>query len=111
VAVAFEEAADHARSGGGPALLEAMCYRFRGHYEGDVDHYRTQREKDHMATEGDPILRAAAVLTGSGAEAASLAAIEVEERGRIEDLLERVREMPAPAPEMALTDVFADADR
>ena len=111
VAVAFEQAADHARSGGGPALLEATCYRFRGHYEGDVDHYRTQREKDHMAAEGDPILRAAAVLTGSGVDTASLAAIEVEERGRIEDLLERVREMPAPDPEMALTDVFADADR
>jgi acetoin:2,6-dichlorophenolindophenol oxidoreductase subunit alpha len=111
VAAAFEEAAEHARSGGGPALLEATCYRFRGHYEGDVDHYRTQREKDHMATEGDPILRAAALLTGSGIEAASLAAIEIEERATIEDLLERVREMPGPDPENALTEVFADVGR
>lgn len=111
VAIAFEEAADHARSGGGPALLEATCYRFRGHYEGDVDHYRTQREKDRMTEEGDPIVQAAAVLTGSGTEAATLAAIEDEERGRIGELLGRVREMPAPVPEVALTDVFADAGR
>lgn len=111
VAVAFEEAADHSRSGGGPALLEATCYRFRGHYEGDVDHYRSQREKDHMAAEGDPIVRAAAVLAGSGTEAATLAAIEGEERARIQELLERVRAMPAPDPRTALTDVFADVGR
>ncbi|MGH2594527.1 MAG: thiamine pyrophosphate-dependent dehydrogenase E1 component subunit alpha, partial [Actinomycetota bacterium] len=106
VAVAFEEAAGLARSGGGPALLEATCYRFRGHYEGDVDHYRSQREKDHMTMEGDPIVRAAAVLTGSGVEQARLAAIEQEERTRIDEILGRVRAMPAPDPKSALTDVF-----
>ncbi|MGH2595435.1 MAG: thiamine pyrophosphate-dependent dehydrogenase E1 component subunit alpha [Actinomycetota bacterium] len=109
VAVAFEEAAGIARSGGGPALLEATCHRFRGHYEGDVDHYRSQREKDHMVSEGDPIARAAAVLEGSGTDASTLRAIENEERERIEASLELVRSMPAPDPDGALTDVFSES--
>ena len=112
VAVAFEEAADHARSGGGPALLEATCYRFRGHYEGDVDD-RTQREKDHMAAEGDnrscrpppfsPRSRASRPPRSRRSRSRS-----VEDRG---NLLERVREMPIPDRENALTDVFADVGR
>lgn len=105
--VGFEEAAGHARSGGGPALLEATCHRFRGHYEGDVDHYRTDREKERMLTEGDPITRAGNVLAGSGTDVSALAAVEREQRALIEELLTRVRAMSAPDPEGALTDVFA----
>jgi len=37
---------EKARSGGGPSLLEVMTYRFRGHYEGDPQNYRTRQEVD-----------------------------------------------------------------
>jgi TPP-dependent pyruvate/acetoin dehydrogenase alpha subunit len=53
---AVAEAAERARSGGGPTLIEAMTYRYRGHYEGDPTTYRTDeevaswREKDPLVT-------------------------------------------------------------
>ena len=42
---AVVEAVDRARSGNGPSLIEAMTYRFRGHYEGDPQTYRTAEER------------------------------------------------------------------
>jgi len=37
---------EKARNGGGPSLIEAITYRFRGHYEGDPENYRTRQEVD-----------------------------------------------------------------
>jgi TPP-dependent pyruvate/acetoin dehydrogenase alpha subunit len=37
---------EKARNGGGPSLIEAITYRFRGHYEGDPQNYRTYEEVD-----------------------------------------------------------------
>lgn len=46
VAEAFSVATDRARAGQGPSIVEAMCYRFRGHFEGDADMYRSKDEKE-----------------------------------------------------------------
>jgi len=62
VARAFAEAAQHARDGHGPALLEATCYRFRGHFEGDTDHYRPAADRERGRRERDPLVIARARL-------------------------------------------------
>ena len=110
VAAAFEEAADHARSGEGPALLETMCFRFRGHYEGDTDHYRKSAVKRRMREEGDPlsIVRHRLLERGEADEAA-LDDLEGDIAANIQNILARVRAAPAPAPEEAFTDIFAEA--
>jgi acetoin:2,6-dichlorophenolindophenol oxidoreductase subunit alpha len=41
---AVATAVERARRGEGPSLIEAMTYRFRGHYEGDPETYRTSDE-------------------------------------------------------------------
>jgi len=46
-------AAEHARSGQGPVLLEAMTYRFRGHSAQDTQKYRT-REEVEKYRQSDP---------------------------------------------------------
>ena len=38
------DAASRARAGGGPSLIEAKTYRWRGHHEGDPGGYRTREE-------------------------------------------------------------------
>jgi pyruvate dehydrogenase E1 component alpha subunit len=38
------DAITRAREGGGPTLLECKTFRFRGHYEGDPQKYRNERE-------------------------------------------------------------------
>jgi TPP-dependent pyruvate/acetoin dehydrogenase alpha subunit len=51
---AVQEAADRARAGHGPSLVEAKTYRFRGHYEGDRQNYRPPEELGEIQKE-DPI--------------------------------------------------------
>jgi pyruvate dehydrogenase E1 component alpha subunit len=107
VHAAAELAISRARDGYGPSVIEAVCYRFRGHYEGDPGGYRTREEVERW--EGlDPIPRLAnrllrlewtddATLTGLRQEAArdALRAIKFAEQS------------PLPNPAEAFTGVFA----
>ena len=95
----FEEAVDHARSGHGPAILEATCYRFRGHYEGDHDLYRPQQEKSAAMLEQDPILITQKQLIATGvATEDELNKIEAESKTSMLELLDAIRDDPMPDP-------------
>lgn len=109
VAAAFAEAADHARSGRGPALLEATCYRFRGHYEGDFDLYRPQVEKETAQRERDPltITRRRLVERGDATDA-ELDAIAETAQEELRALLAEVRSDAMPDPAGALDYVFVE---
>jgi pyruvate dehydrogenase E1 component alpha subunit len=112
VAAAFAEAAEHARSGGGPALLEASCHRFRGHYEGDLDHYRPKRARDEMLVSGDPIAKARArLLDRDGEDAGALDEVVVAATAEMAELLAVVRAGPEPDVARAFDDVFAGSVR
>ena len=107
VAAAFRDAADHARSGAGPVLLEATCFRFRGHYEGDLDHYRTAAQKEAMV---DPLVVARSrLLAGGTADEDMLRSLETEAEKEISAILAQVRRAPDPDPTNAHTDVFMEA--
>ncbi len=95
----FEEAVDHARSGTGPAILEATCYRFRGHYEGDHDSYRPNEEKATAIKDEDPILITREQLIATGTVTANdLDEMEDESKIFMTALLTEVREDPMPDP-------------
>lgn len=106
VVKAFGNAVDHARSGQGPAILEATCYRFRGHYEGDVDHYRTKEYRDRMFADFDPILIARRRLIEAGQEQKELDRLEDEVSAEVTSLLEQARSAPEPDPASVFDDVF-----
>jgi pyruvate dehydrogenase E1 component alpha subunit len=109
---AFTEAAEHARSGAGPALLEASCHRFRGHYEGDLDHYRPKHAREEMVASGDPIANARDRLIERGdADRPTLDAVVSEADAEMADLLAAVRAAPEPNVERAFDDVFAGPAR
>ena len=55
VHAAVADAVTRARAGGGPTLLEAVCYRWRGHNLGDADHRYRSRDEVANAREIDPI--------------------------------------------------------
>lgn len=107
VAPVFAAAVAHARGGHGPALLEATCHRFSGHYEGDIDHYRSSAEKERMQREHDPLLltRRRLIERGEGADAA-LDALAEESRREIAGILAEVRAAAMPDPAGALDYVF-----
>jgi pyruvate dehydrogenase E1 component alpha subunit len=56
-----ERAVAHARSGRGPAFIEAECYRYRGHSMSDPGTYRSKEEIEHWK-QRDPIPRIKAVI-------------------------------------------------
>ena len=101
------EAIRRARQGDGPSLIEAICYRFRGHFEGDAEGYLKPGEKDGWKAK-DPInimgtqLRAQGWLTDAQAEA-----IQAEMTQAVAEAEAFARESPYPAPENALQHVFA----
>ena len=68
VHLAMTEAAEHLRSGGGPAVVEAQVYRFfhqNGPYPGSAFGYRTKQEEAEWR-ERDPLVRVAAEMQKLG---------------------------------------------
>jgi acetoin:2,6-dichlorophenolindophenol oxidoreductase subunit alpha len=95
------------RADPGPALLEALTHRLRGHYEGDPDRYRAA-----VATEEwqhrDPVLR----LERTGGEqgwfdAEEAKAVREAAYVEVEDAVTWARESPWPTSELASSLVYA----
>lgn len=101
------EAIARARRGEGPSLIEAICYRYRGHFEGDAEGYLQQGEKASWK-EKDPINILGAQLKAQGwLSDAEAQAIQAEMTGLVAEAETFARESPYPAPEEALQHVFA----
>ena len=84
VAETFAEAMDHARGGGGPAIFEAVCHRFRGHFEGDPEAYRTRDARKALRERFDPLVLYRAKHEG----AADYDAILAEEKSAMRAVLD-----------------------
>src|SRR5690606_32744449 len=96
---------EHARSKG-PAIVEAMCYRFRGHYEGDLDLYRSQSEKSERTTKKDPLeLTRTRLLEGVLTEE-TLLELEASATEEVAAILDRVRRDSQPDRSRAYDHVF-----
>ena len=104
---AVARAAARARAGDGPSLIEARTIRWVGHFEGDPQTYRPRGE----AAEGrrtDPIARLARVLGERGLlDDAHAERVRAQVSAEIDDAVAHAEASPLPAPEDALTDLFA----
>jgi pyruvate dehydrogenase E1 component alpha subunit len=102
-------AAEHARSGQGPIILEMQTYRYRGHSMSDPAKYRTRDEVERMRTEHDPIDEARRLLVEGGTTEAAVKAIDAEIRGIVAAAAQFAQDSPEPDPAELWTDVLADA--
>ena len=110
VASAFGEAVARARRGEGPTIIEAMCYRFRGHFEGDADTYRTEQEKEDRRSV-DPVAITRQKILDS--QLATVSELEAEENAialEVKKMLAEVRLEPKPRSETALRHVFVGGE-
>lgn len=108
---AARAAVDYVRTEKKPYLLEAMCYRFRGHSMADPELYR---EKDEVALwrERDPITRLRSELLESGqASDDELNAIDSAVEDQVAEAVRFADESPEPAPDELWTDVYVGVAR
>ena len=102
-----KKAIDHARSGQGPALLEFLTFRRRGHGEHDDASYVSQEARDYWEAR-DPIKLYEEYLVGKGGLSRSvLEAIETECTVIVDDAVRYADSLPFPKPESATTRLFA----
>ena len=101
------EAVAHARQGRGPSILEGLCYRYRGHFEGDAEPYRTPQEVEEWRKK-DPIpkFRQRLIQQGLFTEA-EVAAIDQQVAAEVKAAEDFARSSPFPEPREALEHVFA----
>jgi pyruvate dehydrogenase E1 component alpha subunit len=107
VAEAVAQAAERARSGGGPTILEAQTYRHFGHSRTDPATYRPADEVESWLKR-DPLIVARARLAALGVPAET--ADEADERAAriVAEAVAAAKAAPYPDPAQALTDMWAD---
>ncbi len=107
---AVEKAAERARRGEGPTLIECKTYRYLGHSKNDPRAYRT-KEEEKQWKERDAILRYRKWLLESGtAEETELKAIEGEVEREVEEAIRFAEESPYPPLEEIVKDVYLEED-
>lgn len=101
------EAIARARRGDGPSLIECLCYRYRGHFEGDPQAYKPAGEEEEWRKK-DPIPRFAKKLIKDEVfTQADADRIQQEETAAVNTAVEFARQSPQPEPMEALEHVFA----
>lgn len=103
VYAAIRQAAERARAGQGPTLVEAVTYRWRGHSKSDRQAYRT-REEVKLWQQRDPIRRFANLLGLSDEE---LNRYIEEAKARIEAAVAFAQASPEPDVSTILEGVYA----
>ena len=103
---AFAEAKARAIRGEGPTLIECKTYRWRGHWTGDPEPYRT-REAVEEWKQKCPIKRFRKYMLENGmADEAELDAIEAKSAADMEAATQFALNSPEPDPEHVMDDVF-----
>ncbi|OJU50604.1 MAG: pyruvate dehydrogenase (acetyl-transferring) E1 component subunit alpha [Mesorhizobium sp. 61-13] len=97
VAEASHAAAERARAGEGPTLIESKTYRYRGHSKSDRNRYRTKEEIEDWITNRDPILLFETELKEFGIiDDKGIEAVRESVKQEIADGIEFAKQSPAP---------------
>lgn len=110
VHLAVEKAAERARKGDGPTLLEFRTYRYKGHSMSDPAKYRTKEELEEYKAK-DPIEQVRGVLLSNKyATEADLDAIDKKIKEEVEASVKFAEESPYPSADEAFKDVYVQSD-
>jgi acetoin:2,6-dichlorophenolindophenol oxidoreductase subunit alpha len=107
VAEAVAQAADRARNGGGPTVLEAQTYRHFGHSRTDPATYRPAEEVEAWLRR-DPLIVARTRLTQLGVPARTADEADARAARIVAEAVEEAKAAPYPDPAEAMTDMWAD---
>jgi len=85
------------RDGGGPFVVEAVTYRWHGHYEGDPERYRSSEEVREWEAR-DPILLHEHRLHEVDVADDAIQALQASVSAALDEAVRVARSMAAPAP-------------
>lgn len=107
---AIESAADRARRGDGPTLLEMKTYRYRGHSMSDPAKYRTKEEVDEYKSK-DPIEQVlSTIIKNQWMTEADTEAAEARVKALVDESVQFAEESPFPEPHELYEDVYVQSD-
>lgn len=102
-------AVERIRSGAGPQVIECITHRWRGHYEGDPQKYRSSDELAGLG-EHDPLTRHEASLLKQGVAASAVEAIRHEADELVEQAVANARNGRSPDWSAAISDVYTNME-
>ena len=104
---AGREAAERARRGEGPTLIEAKFYRYIGHFVADDERYR-DTSCNELWTQFDPLVRLADYLVETGAATPEwIEESNAAARAEVDEAIEFAKAAPEPAPETLFDNVYS----
>jgi pyruvate dehydrogenase E1 component alpha subunit len=107
---AVASAAENARKGNGPTLLEIKTYRYRGHSMSDPATYRTKEEVESYKAK-DPIEHTLGILkTNKWITDAEIEATEQKIKAEIDEAVKFADESPYPDASELYKDVYKQED-
>ena len=101
------DAADKARAGDGPSLIEAKTYRHSGHSRADPATYRPDGELEKWL-ERDPLKIYRKRLIDFGVKESKVVAIENAVLKAVDDATEFAKNSSTPSRDVLMTEVWAD---
>ncbi len=104
---AVARAAERARAGGGPTVIEAQTYRHYGHSRADPAKYRPVEEVERWLKH-DPLDVARALLEGLGVPHDAVDDADARAARVVDDAVDAAKNAPDADPRQAFTDVWAD---
>ncbi len=108
--LSISRAADRARRGDGPTLLEFNTYRYKGHSMSDPAKYRTKEELEEYKSQ-DPLEQVkASILANKFATEAELLEIEMKIKDDVMDSVKFAEDSAYPDASDAYTDVYEQKD-
>lgn len=110
VHLAVARAAERARKGDGPTLLEFRTYRYKGHSMSDPAKYRSKEEVEEYK-QRDPVeVVKKTILDKKMATEKEIEAIEQKVNAQVEESVKFAEESNYPDPGEALKDVYVQGD-
>ncbi len=110
VHTAVAEAAERARAGEGPTLLEFRTYRYKGHSMSDPAKYRTKEELEDYKGRDSIESVAATILKNKWATEEELEQIDEKIKARVMDAVKFAEDSPYPDPSELYTDIYVEPD-
>ncbi len=110
VHIAVAKAADRARKGDGPTLLEFRTYRYKGHSMSDPAKYRSKEEVEEYKQKDPVEVVKKTILSNKMATAKQIEAIEEKVLAQVEEAVTFAEDSNYPDPSEAMKDVYAQAD-